>query len=257
MTSRAVTRLAMAVAGLMLAHQTASKAVRDAVFLSGPGVGNLPLMVILTAAAVVLAVPVYARLLARFGPRTVVPVGFLVSAAAHVIEWTLPVNDTRVAVAVYLHVAGFGALLLSGFWSLVSELFDTNEAKRSYGLIAAAGTLGGLAGGGALLAVPVDASLAMLAALHVLCAGGVWVLAREARVVDAPGFHRARHASVRSRTAHARAVPGHARAPGRAQLRRAQASWTSCSSSARRGMVGLARRAAALLCACSTCRLAR
>ena len=146
MTPRAVTRLAMAVAGIMLAHQTASKAVREAVFLSGPGVDKLPLMVILTAAAVVLAVPVWARLLARFGPRTVVPAGFVVSAAAHLIEWTLPVHDTRVAATVYLHVAGFGALLLSGFWSLVSELFDTNEAKSSYGLIAAAGTLGGLAG---------------------------------------------------------------------------------------------------------------
>ncbi|HVQ41783.1 MAG TPA: MFS transporter, partial [Vicinamibacterales bacterium] len=182
MTPRAVTRLAMTVAGIMLAHQTASKAVREAVFLSGPGVGKLPLMMMLTAAAVVLAVPLWARLIARFGPRTVVPAGFLISAAAHLVEWTLPAHDTRVAAAVYLHVAGFGALLLSGFWSLVSELFDTHEAKSSYGLIAAAGTLGGLAGGGALLAVPVDSSLAMLAALHVLCAGGVWVLAREARV---------------------------------------------------------------------------
>jgi hypothetical protein len=182
MTPRAVTRVAMAVAGIMLAHQTASKAVREAVFLSGPGVGKLPLMVILTAAAVVLAVPVWSRLLARFGPRTVVPAGFVVSAAAHLIEWTLPAQDTRVAAAVYLHVAGFGALLLSGFWSLVSELFDTHEAKSSYGLIAAAGTLGGLAGGAALLAVPVNSSLVMLAAFHVLCGGGVWVLAREARV---------------------------------------------------------------------------
>src|SRR5688572_7345414 len=163
----------MAVAGIMLAHQTASKAVRDAVFLSGPGALQLPLMMMLTAAAVLLGVPLWARLLARFGPRTMVPAGFLVSAAAHLVEWTLPAGDTRVAAAVYLHVAGFGGLLLSGFWSLVSELFDTNEAKTSYGLIAAAGTLGGLAGGGAVLAVPVDSSLAMLAALHVICAGGV------------------------------------------------------------------------------------
>jgi hypothetical protein len=181
-TPRAITRLAMAVAGIMLAHQTASKAVREAVFLSGPGVEKLPLMVMLTAAAVVLAVPVWARLLARFGPRTVVPAGFLMSAGAHLVEWTLPARGTVVAATVYLHVAGFGALLLSGFWSLVSELFDTNEAKSSYGLIGAAGTLGGLAGGTALLAVPVDTSFGMLAAFHVLCAGGVWVLAREARL---------------------------------------------------------------------------
>jgi len=184
----------MAVAGIMLAHQTASKAVRDAVFLSGPGALQLPLMMMLTAAAVLLGVPLWARLLARFGPRTIVPAGFLISAAAHLVEWTLPAGDTRVAATVYLHVAGFGGLLLSGFWSLVSELFDTNEAKASYGLIAAAGTLGGLAGGGGVLVVPVDSSLAMLAALHVLCAGGVWILAREARVstlLDSP--ERATH----------------------------------------------------------------
>ena len=182
MTVNAVTRLAMAVAGTMLAHQTASKAVRESVFLSGPGIDKLPLMVILTAAAVVLAVPLWSRLLAQFGPRVIVPAGFLVSALAHLVEWKLPASETWVAALVYLHVAGFGALLLSGFWSLVSELFDTQAAKSSYGQIGAAGTLGGLAGGGALLAVSVDSSLAMLAGLHTICAAGVWWLAREARV---------------------------------------------------------------------------
>jgi len=183
----------MAVAGIMLAHQTASKAVREAVFLSGPGVGKLPTMVMLTAAAVVMAVPLWARLLARLGPRTVVPAGFVISAVAHLVEWRLPAQETWVAATVYLHVAGFGSLLLSGFWSLVSELFDTSEAKSSFGQIAAAGTLGGLAGGGALLAVSVDASLVMLAVLHTLCAAGVWALAREARVSTLADSSRATH----------------------------------------------------------------
>ena len=256
MTARAVTRLAMAVAGIMLAHQTASKAVRDAVFLSGPGVEKLPLMMMLTAAAVVLAVPLWARLLARFGPRTVVPAGFLVSAAAHLVEWNLPADDTRVAAAVYLHVAGFGGLLLSGFWSLVSELFDTNEAKSSYGLIAAAGTLGGLAGGGALLAVPVDSSLAMLAALHVLCAGGVWVLAREARVSTLLDSTGARHASVRSQPVHARAVPGHAGAACRAQLCQCGHRGFPVQAGRRRNGWDRVKTCSPSL-HCSTCRLAR
>ena len=108
----------------------------------------LPAMVITTAVAVVVAVPIYARLLARFGPRVVVPVGFLAQRdRPPASSGALPVANPWVAVAIYLHIAGFGALLLSGFWSLISELFDPQTAKASYGRIAAAGTLGGLAGG--------------------------------------------------------------------------------------------------------------
>ena len=178
----------MAVAGAMLAHQTASKAVREAVFLSGPGVARLPAMVILTAIAVVAAVPIWSRLLARFGPRAMVPAGFLLSAAGHAAEWLLPQGEGWVAALIYLHVAGFGALLLSGFWSLVSELFDPRAAKTSFGRIAAAGTAGGLLGGGAVLLINVTDSLLLLAVLHLACAIGIGILARnvpESSLADA------------------------------------------------------------------------
>ncbi len=168
----------MAVAGTMLAHQVASKAVREAVFLSGPGIEHLPAIVIATAVAVVVAVPGFARLLAAWGPRRVVPVGFAVSAGLHVVELWLPAEHNAVSVVIYLHVAGLGALLLSGFWSLMSEIFDPRSAKESYGPIAAAGTIGGLAGGLAVLAVPVHLSLLVLAVLHGLCAAGCWVIGR-------------------------------------------------------------------------------
>ena len=179
MNAARLTSLSMAVAGFMLAHQTASKAVREAVFLSGPGVARLPAMVIVTAAVVVAAVPIWSRLLTRFGPRAMVPAGFLLSAVAHAAEWLLPQREAWVAVLVYLHVAGFGALLLSGFWSLTSELFDPREARTSFGRIAAAGTAGGLLGGGAVYLINVDDSLLLLAVLHLACAVGVWIVARE------------------------------------------------------------------------------
>jgi AAA family ATP:ADP antiporter len=170
----------MVAAGIMLAHQTASKAVREALFLSGPGVNRLPVMVIVTATVVISLVPVYARLLARYGPRVIVPLGFLTSAVLHLVEWRLPAGRAWVAVIVYLHVTGFASLLLSGFWSLVSELFDTNTAKTGFGKIAAAGTAGGLAGGGILLWVSQSRSLVLLAALHAACAAAIWVLANRA-----------------------------------------------------------------------------
>lgn len=166
----------------MLAHYVAAKAVRDAAFLSTWGASHLPAMVIATAIGVVAAVPGYARLMARFSPRRVVPVGFLVSAVAHVVEWQLGSHHPWVAVAIYLHVAGLSALLLSGFWSLLSELFDPRAAKASYGRIAAAGALGGLVGGfGAeriAATLPADAALVFLAIVHVACAAGVLWLGR-------------------------------------------------------------------------------
>ena len=50
------------------------------------------------------------------------------------------------AVAVYLHISVVVPILASGFWLIASERFDPRAAKRLFGQIAAAGTLGGLAG---------------------------------------------------------------------------------------------------------------
>jgi len=65
-------------------------------------------------------------------------------------------------------------VLLSGFWSLMTELFDPRAAKRSFGRIAGFGTLGGILGG--LMAERVAALfsaasvLILLAAFHLSCA---------------------------------------------------------------------------------------
>ena len=173
----------MATAVVMLGHQVASKAFRDAAFLAVFPATALPLMVIGATVPVVAVVPVFARLLERFGPRLVVTTGFLGSAALHALEWNLSSRVPWVAVLVYLHVAGLGALLLSGFWSMVSERFEPRTARASFGRIAAAGTVGGALGGVAaeriaVTPLPVDFMLLLLATLHVLCAIGVAWLGR-------------------------------------------------------------------------------
>ncbi len=100
---------------------------------------------------------------------------FAASAALLLIEWWLLEPFRRpVAVIVYLHYGGLGALLVSGFWSIVNERFDPRTAKKHVGRIAAGATVGGLLGG--LLAERVAATLSMaamlpiLASLHFLCA---------------------------------------------------------------------------------------
>jgi ATP:ADP antiporter, AAA family len=123
---------------------------------------------------------VYSRLLERFGPRVVVSIGFFASALGHATEWWFSDGGPTIAVVVYLHIAGLSVLLLSGFWSLLSEMFDPGTAKVSYGRIAAAGTVGGLAGGLAVgqiaRTMPGANALVMLAGLHACCAIGVAAL---------------------------------------------------------------------------------
>jgi ATP:ADP antiporter, AAA family len=181
-SANTVIRIAMATAGFMLAHQVASKAFRDAAFLTVWPTTTLPLMVLAAAIIVVATVPIFARLLNRFGPRFVVSAGFLLSAAGHLAEYQLSSGRPWVAVLIYLHVAGLGALLLSGYWSLVSERFDPRGARASFGRIAAAGTFGGALGGLAAERIGMDMNansvLLLLAGLHVVCAAGTILLGR-------------------------------------------------------------------------------
>jgi hypothetical protein len=172
----------MTTAGIMLAHQVAAKAFRDAAFLTAWPVSALPLMTVATAAVTGGLVPIFSRLLERFSPLTVVAVGFALSAAGHAVEWALYDSSRWIAVVIYLHLAGVGAVLLSGFWSLIAERFDPAGARASYGRIAAAGTIGGIAG--SFLAERIAAMFApevvlvLLTSLHAFCAAGVAMMRR-------------------------------------------------------------------------------
>jgi len=164
----------MIAAGLMLAHQVAAKAVRDAVFLTALPVTDLPKMVMAAALLSVASVPLYSRAMAWLGPRRLVPIGFALSAAGHLGEWAIADRGAVVAIVIYLHVVAFGALLLSGFWSLASELFDAHSAKRQFARIAGAGTLGGILGGVTIERIGAwagsEAALLALAVFHAGCA---------------------------------------------------------------------------------------
>jgi hypothetical protein len=180
--NRTFTRIAMATAGIMLAHQVASKAFRDAAFLTAWPATALPLMTVATTAFTIALVPLFSRLLERFPALTVVAAGFALSAVAHAAEWAFYDEGRWITVVIYLHLAGVGAVLLSGFWSLIAERFDPAGARASYGRINAAGTAGGIVG--SLAAERIAAMIApvgvlvLLTILHVLCAIGVAAMGR-------------------------------------------------------------------------------
>jgi hypothetical protein len=160
----------------MVAFQLAGKATRDALYLSTFGVGTLPRMVI--AAAILSALLSFglSRVLVRLGPGRLVPHLFGLSALLLLLEWGLASTAKPVvAVLFYLHFSALGALLISGFWAMVTDRFDPRAARGTIGRITAGASVGGLIGGilpervGATL--PLTAMLPALAALHFLSAG--------------------------------------------------------------------------------------
>jgi ATP:ADP antiporter, AAA family len=178
--NRTLIRTAMITAAVMLAHQVAAKAFRDSAFLTAWPATALPLMSVATAGLTVTLAPIVSRLFERYSPLRVVAIGFVLSAAGHAIEWLVFTGGREITVVIYLHLAGAGAVLLSGFWSVVADRFDPAAARVSYGRIAAAGTVGGVLGGlGArqlATTFPPETLLLILSALHVLCAAGVTMM---------------------------------------------------------------------------------
>ena len=82
-------------------------------------------------------------------------------------------------------MAVFGAILISGFWSVINERFDPHAAKQRIARIAAATTFGGIIGG--VLAERVSAifdvrtMLLFLSGLHMVCALAVRGIGTPAR----------------------------------------------------------------------------
>ena len=178
-----MTLLAISGAALMIAHQVAAKAARDSLFLTEFDVTALPAMMGVAALFAVLAGVLFGRLMTRLGPIVVLPFGLLVSVSLHILEFFLIGFWPRPIVVVsYLHIVGFGAILLSAFWSVASEAFDPREAKRVFGRITGGGTAGGVIGG--LLAERIatmagtSSLLVLLALLHLSAAGVFFVLRR-------------------------------------------------------------------------------
>ena len=164
------------VAGLLVAQMVAGKATRDALLLSTYGASVVPKMMIAGAALSLVTVLVTSWFITRVGPARVVPASAAISAVLLACEWALAVRAREIAaIVLYLHMAVFGATLVSSFWSLVNERFDPRSARRYVGRIGVGGTVGGVVGG--LIAwqvshaIDVETTIAVMAGMHAL---SVW-----------------------------------------------------------------------------------
>jgi hypothetical protein len=183
-------RIAAVASGAMIAQQVAGKATRDALFLSSFRVQDLPAMIAASALVSLFAALWLSRLMVRLSPARVVPAAFALSGAGMLAEWGISFVAPRVsAVALYLHTALFGAVLISAFWSLVNETFAPHSGRRAVSWIAGGGTIGGVVGG--LVAwraadqISLLSMLPVLASINLVCMWGTHRL--PAAAAGAPG----------------------------------------------------------------------
>ena len=178
---------AMVCAATVTGQFVAGKALRDTLFLTSLDVTSLPAMLMVTSVVSLALVSANGRFARRISPATLVPASFAVSALLSLAEWLLrPAAPSVSAIVLYLHISAVGPLLASGFWLIASERFDPHTAKRRFGQLAGAGTLGGLLSaliaerGAAWFGAP-----AILPFLAVLQMASAWLVRRVA-IEDMP-----------------------------------------------------------------------
>ncbi len=164
--------------------------VRDEMGIQA-GLANLPWLFTATLAAMLVVVPIFGWLSSKFPRQRLLPGIYLFFTMNVVVFYFLfsrgiALADT--AKTFFVWVSVFNLFVVSVFWSFMADLFTTEQAKRTYGLIAAGGSAGAITGPAfsAFLAKPLGVanllpiSAAFLVAA-VLCIGylGRWARGRE------------------------------------------------------------------------------
>ena len=132
-TKRAVW-MAVLAAVMVVGQSVAARAVRDGFFLSQFPASELPKMIVVGATLSVIVVLGMTHLLRQVAPARSVPWLFVASAVLFALEWLLALYQPGIAaIVLYMHVMSLVALVASGYWSVVSERFDPQAAKRWIG----------------------------------------------------------------------------------------------------------------------------
>ncbi len=95
------------------------------------------------------AVPVFGWVVSRFPRRRIVPViygFFIANLAMFWVAFQAGMHGAVVAGTFFVWVSVFNLFVVSLFWSLMSDLWRNDQAKRLYGFIAAGGSAGAFAG---------------------------------------------------------------------------------------------------------------
>ncbi len=122
--------------------------LRDEMGIRG-GVDQLQWLFTGTFVVMLIAVPLFGALTARFSRRRFLPAVYLFFIANMLIFWIgfrSDIGGVFTARAFFIWASVFNLFVVSVFWSLMADLFDRRQAARLFGFVAAGGSTGAIAG---------------------------------------------------------------------------------------------------------------
>lgn len=115
------------------------------------GVDRLQWLFTGTFVCMLAAQPIYGALVSRYPRRVFVPAVYLFFIACLITFYGLFQFNVATAIAVpafFVWVSVFNLFVVSVFWSFMADIFSAEQSRRLFGVIAAGGTCGALAGPG-------------------------------------------------------------------------------------------------------------
>ncbi|MBA2743836.1 MAG: MFS transporter [Chthoniobacterales bacterium] len=125
--------------------------IRDEIGAAG-GLENLSWMFTATLVAMLVANTLFSSIVARLSRRRFIPIAYRFFIANLIIFFvlmrTLPADQQLwIGRAFYVWVSVFNLFVVTVFWAFMTDVFDTEQAKRLFGSISVGGTLGAIVGG--------------------------------------------------------------------------------------------------------------
>jgi len=133
----------------LLAANNVIKIVRDSLFLSRFPITELPYAYLMAAAFAAVLISIYSRYTSRLSLSQVILGSHAFIISNVIIFWLLIAfyDFGWVLYAFFIWSAIVGLVAVAQFWTLINDMFNPREAKRLFGILTAAGTLGGMMGG--------------------------------------------------------------------------------------------------------------
>src|SRR5215510_10519920 len=133
---------------LISASYSATKAVRDSLFITKIGPAQLPYVYLLIAGAMGLVSMVYSKAVNRIGLHRLIQATSMAAVFSLLVFWVgFKKNSAPWFYVLYVWVSLFGAITASQFWLLATHVFNPREARRLFSRIGVGGILGGIFGG--------------------------------------------------------------------------------------------------------------
>jgi len=122
--------------------------VRDQMAIAR-GLDNLKFLFLYTFIAMLLAAPLYGALVSRAAKARIVPTVYRFFILNLLAFWVFIIATgapAKAGTVFFVWLSVFNLFVVSVFWSLLNDLFSSDQGKRLFGFIAAGGSLGALAG---------------------------------------------------------------------------------------------------------------